>query len=510
MEKTKILEWIVTAGDRFAESICYSCGAQNISFSDVSRLSRAVGTALSNYTIPCRPVAVMTGRHVFTPVCYLGAAMAGCFYAPMDAELPDARLRQMITVSKASIMIADEVGRKRAADLGFAGTVLAMEELLDKKPNDEILSETQEHITESSPLYMIFTSGSTGTPKGVLTAHYSLYCYLDGLNQYLSLNEDDVLGNQAPLDYIAAVRDIYLPLMTGARTVIIPRQTAAMPKELFRLLNQEKVTTLCWSAAGLEIPAKLGAFKTLKPEYLRQIVFSGSVISGKYLKIWQSNLPDVRLFNQYGPTEATASCSIYEVKEKVNDGTSLPIGRPFLHYDILLLSMADSSSEGTGVHEVEVGEIGEICVKGPAVALGYYGEPELTAKCFQQNPLHNDYRDIIYFTGDLGRYREDGNLEFLGRKDRQVKIMGHRVELAEVDSFALSLPAVEDAYAHYDGKKELLYLFYKGAVDEKELIILFRQSLPAYMVPRRLIKIDEWPSLPNGKTDVKELENRVQ
>ena len=292
--------------------------------------------------------------------------------------------------------------------------------------------------------------------------------------------------------------------------MIIPRQTAAMPKELFRLLNREKVTTLCWSAAGLEIPAKLGAFKILKPEYLRQIVFSGSVISGKYLKIWQSNLPDVRLFNQYGPTEATASCTIYEVKEKVNDGTALPIGRPFLHYDILLLSMTDSSSEGTGVHEVEVGEIGEICVKGPAVALGYYGEPELTAKSFQQNPLHNDYRDIIYFTGDLGRYREDGNLEFLGRKDRQVKIMGHRVELAELDSFALSLPAVEDAYAHYDGKRELLYLFYKGAVDEKELIILFRQSLPAYMVPRRLIKLDEWPSLPNGKTDVKELENRVQ
>ena len=200
MEKTKILEWIVTAEDRFAESICYSCGAQNISFSDVSRLSRAVGTALSNYTIPCRPVAVMTGRHVFTPVCYLGAAMAGCFYAAMDAELPDARLRQMIAVSKTSIMIADEVGRKRAAELGFAGTILSMEELLETEPDDEILSEAQEHITELSPLYMIFTSGSTGMPKGVLTAHYSLYCYLDGLNRYLSLSEDDVLGNQAPLD----------------------------------------------------------------------------------------------------------------------------------------------------------------------------------------------------------------------------------------------------------------------------------------------------------------------
>ena len=507
MNRTIILEWINQAGARFGDRACYCCGDATISFADVTALSRVVGTALTGVTPPAKPVAVMTGRHVYTPVCYLGVAQAGCFYAPMDAELPDARLRQMIEVANADVMIADKEGLARARELGFTGTLLAMEELLAGKADDGALEAAQAAVTDFSPLYMIFTSGSTGKPKGVLTGHYSLFCYLDGLNQFITLNESDVLGNQAPLDYIAAIRDIYLPLMTGARTVIIPTQTAAMPKDLFRLLNAEGVTTLCWSAAGLELPAKLGAFQTLKPEHLKRIVFSGSVIAGKYLKIWQSNLPGVRFFNQYGPTEATASCTIYEVTEEVTDETVLPIGKPFKHYSILLLAGLDE--EGETIREAEPGETGEICVRGPAVTLGYYRAPEQTAKSFRQNPLHNDYRDIIYLTGDRGRFREDGELEFLGRKDRQIKLMGHRVELTEVEKYALEIEGVEEACAAFEKKKELLYLFYTGEMTPKDLTIRFRGDMPAYMVPRRLVKLEEWPRLPNGKTDMRTLNEKM-
>ena len=158
---------------------------------------------------------------------------------------------------------------------------------------------------------------------------------------------------------------------------MIPKNEFAMPDALFRTLNEYKVTTLCWSAAGLEIPAKLGGFSDGRPEYIKRIVFSGSVISNKYLRIWQENLPGVLFVNQYGPTEATASCTYYALQDVVNDDTVIPIGIPFKHYQILMLT----HDEETGVYsETPRGEIGEIWVKGPCLAIGYYRAPEQTGK----------------------------------------------------------------------------------------------------------------------------------
>ena len=158
-------------------------------------------------------------------------------------------------------------------------------------------------------------------PKGVITSHQSLMTYIDSVGKVLSIDDTDVLGNQSPLDYIAAIRDIYLPITFGAQTFIIPKNEFAVPTQLFDTLNNEKITALCWSVAGVELPAKLGAFDVSKPEYLKKLCFSGSVMPCKYLKIWQENLPDVLYVNQYGPTEATASCTYYVVNEKVDDDT---------------------------------------------------------------------------------------------------------------------------------------------------------------------------------------------
>ncbi len=157
----------------------------------------------------------------------------------------------------------------------------------------------------------------------------------------------------------------------------------------------------------------------------------------------------------------------------------------------------------------EKGEIGEICVQGPAVTLGYYRNEEKTTDSFVQNPLNDRYRDIIYRTGDLGRYAEDGNLLFLGRKDRQIKYMGHRVELPEIEQKALSLEGVEEACALFEQSREIIYLFYAGAAQPRLLTLLFRADFPAYMVPRRIVKLEEWPRLPNGKTDMSLLKQKT-
>ena len=324
-------------------------------------------------------------------------------------------------------------------------------------------------------------------------------CYLDGLNEVLKLKEDDILANQSPLDYIAAVRDIYLPLITGAETVIVPKNEFAMGGQLFDTLNKYKVTTICWSAAGMEVPAKLGAFEEVVPQYLDKIVFSGSVFPGKYLKIWQENLPNARFINQYGPTEATASCTYYEVKEKATEETVLSIGKPYKHYGVLLLDENNNAAA--------VGKEGEICVTGPCLALGYYGDSERTDESFIRNPLNKNYRELIYRTGDLGKIEADGNLTFIGRKDRQIKHMGHRVELAELELTALKLEGVEECCVLYNSEKKQLYMFIIGETESRDVILHFRKVMPPFMVPRKVVKLEEMPRLPNSKVDMQKLKS---
>ncbi len=501
MEKS-ILTWLDRAEDLYQDKVAYRDGENTISFRDAAGISRAVGSCLTEYVQPQEAVAVLTGRSVMTPPCFFGVVRAGCFYAPMDATMPDTRLNQILSVIKAEVMIVDRENLEKANGLSFSGKMLILEEIIDTPVNEEALKKAVFNLTGKAPLYAIFTSGSTGVPKGVITSHESLMCYIDGLQEVISLNESDVLGNQSPLDYIAAIRDIYLPILTGAETVILPKNEFAQPKLLFETMNRYGVTVICWSTAGIELPARLDGFLESKPEHLRCVVFSGSVISSVCLKEWQENLPDTVFINQYGPTEATGSCTYYTIRDKVTEDTVLPIGVPYKHYQILLLNEENQTPE--------IGETGEICVAGPALALGYYGAPEITAKNFIQNPLNPNYPETIYRTGDLGKYDEDGILWFLGRMDRQIKHMGHRIELDEIEMTAQKIDGIKECCALYQKKKSLLYLFYSGEATAKEISLYFRANMPAFMVPRKVINMDELPHLPNGKLDRKSLETQFK
>ena len=495
--ETSILNRLNKNAEKYSDKVMFKDEHSQITFGEFNALTKSIGTALAK-RVPCgSPVAVMSGRHILTPSCFLGAVRAGCFYAPMDGDMPKARLNQIIGVIKADYMLVDEAHLETARSLDFSGEILVMEELNDTEPDDELLSQREAALQCTSPLYVIFTSGSTGVPKGVITSHLSLMTYIDSVAKVLSIDDSDVLGNQSPLDYIAAVRDIYLPISFGASTYIIPKNEFAVPAALFETLNREKITALCWSVAGVEIPAKLGACDVSKPEYLKKLCFSGSVMPCKYLKIWQEHLPDVLYVNQYGPTEATASCTYYVVDKKVDDDTVLPIGKPYDNYRVFLLNEDNTATSQ--------GEKGEICVSGPILALGYYGNPEQTSKTFMQNPLNPNYRELIYKTGDLGSFDENGVLHFHGRKDRQIKHLGHRIELGEIEETAKKLEGVTDCCALYHKEKATLYLFYTGQATPKEIVLYFRQNMPAFMVPRKQVQLEKLPTLPNGKTDMQTL-----
>lgn len=495
MMEITVLDWLDRTAGRLPDKTAFIDESGILTFDELQQIARQIGSQLLKYKKDRQPVVVMSGRHRLTPACFLGVVYSGNFYAPIDATMPVARLTQILQVIQSDVMIVDRDNMKTVEKLEFRGTILILEELMEDTAVDEAgLERIRRKMSSDMPLYTIFTSGSTGVPKGVITSHYALMCYIEAVSEVLDIGEVDRLGNQSPLDYIAAIRDIYFPIKDGASTVILPKQYFAVPAKLFEALNQYQVTTLCWSTSALTIPVQMRAFEYEVPRFLKKVCFSGSVMPGRILKIWQEHLPDVLFVNQYGPTEATASCTYYVVKERVTEDTVLPIGKPYRQYRILLL---DEQNQ-----ETLPGEIGEICILGPALALGYYGTPERSAQAFIQNPLNHAYRELIYKTGDLGRFREDGELEFHGRMDRQIKHLGHRVELSELERVAEEIEGVTESCALYDKEKEYLYLFYTGETQKKQISIEMRGKLPGFMVPRKIINLTEIPRLPNGKTDM--------
>ena len=494
---TDVIKQLEKTALKYPDKRMFSDENGSLTFSQVRDKAKSLASALIPLTEGRSPVAVMSSRCSLTPAVFLGIVYAGCFYAPMDSTQPQKRLEGILGVLDPKLLIADRENAERAKSLGFNGEVLIAEELFETEVNEQALADRHKTACVDDPLYVIFTSGSTGVPKGVITSTLSLCSYINAYRDVMGIDETDVLGNQSPLDYIAAIRDIYLPVFTGASTYIIPKQCFVMPAELFKTLNEQRITAVGWSVSVFTIAVKVGAFEGGRPEYLKKICFSGSVMPCSVLRVWQENLPDAKFVNQYGPTECTASCTCYEVTEKVSDEDTLPIGKPYSNYRVFLLSEDNTPTPQ--------GEMGEICVSGPAVALGYYNAPELTAKTFVQNPLNKAFCERIFKTGDYGTMREDGVLLFNGRKDRQIKHLGHRVELSEIEAAALKLDTVSDCCSMYQKEKELIYLFYTGDATVKELAGSLRGVLPGFMVPRKFVQLETMPHLANGKIDMQSL-----
>lgn len=493
-----VLEWLEKSAEKYNDKIAYSDEESSLTFLQVKSLAQSIGSALIERGADGNPIAVFSGRSVMTVAAFLGVVYSGCSYAPIDSKLPRARIEKIMETLSPSIILTDGENCDFVKELGFDDEkIVLLEDAIRHKADDEKLKKIRRFSNENDPLYIIFTSGSTGNPKGVMTSHHSLMCYIEAYTSVMRIDDKDILGNQSPLDYIAAIRDIYIPLLCGSSTVIIPKMCFSSPAKLFDFMNEKKITSVGWSVSALTVPVSLGAFEHGRPEYLKKVCFSGSVMPGKCLKQWQKNLPDTLFVNQYGPTEATASCTYHIVTEKAEDDTVLPIGLPYKNYRVFLLN-----EDGTATKQ---GAEGEICVSGPILALGYYNDPERTAASFIQNPLNKAYNELIYKTGDIGVMREDGVIEFHGRMDRQIKHLGHRVELDEVELAAGRVDGVNECSVVYNKEKETIWLFYTGLATVKEIAVELRKYLPGFMVPRKIKNLEEIPRLPNGKIDINTL-----
>lgn len=503
--KKNVLDWLEETANSYSEKIAYESAEKAITFNEVMNFSKKIGSMLIDVNNSTKPIAVFLGKDISTIYTFFGVVYSGRAYAPLDTTLPEARIVKILQTLQPDIVITDENNIEKISGyckkINEGIIILTVDNLLDASIDENKLSYVRNNMVETDPLYIIFTSGSSGIPKGVVTSHHSLMCYIQAYTEMMKIDETDRLGNQSPLDYIAAIRDIYIPIYKGAYSYLIPKNYFMQPEKLSNLLNSKNISTLGWSTSAITVLTSLGILDNDELNTIRKVCFSGSVMPGAVLRKWQEKYPDISFVNQYGPTEATASCTYYLIDHIVDEDENIPIGIPYNNYKIYLIN-----EDGKLVNN---GELGEICVSGPSLALGYYNNLEKTHADFTQNPLNNKYEERIYWTGDLGRYREDGMLEFRGRKDRQIKHMGHRVEMDEIESAAMSIDNIDECAVLYDYERESLCLFYTGKSTTRDITVQLRKSLPGFMIPRKIINLQQIPKLPNGKVDMVTLKKEL-
>lgn len=491
---TNILEYLERSAQLYPEKPALVDERQSITFTQALEDSRRVGSSLALSLAKGQPVAVYMEKSVKNLCAFWGIVYAGGFYVSFNTQLPTSRLQQMQSVLQAPFVITDEEHRAALEEVFPPHRILLYQDLVKSTVDRALLAQIRQLHVDTAPLYANFTSGSTGVPKAVVVGHRSTLDFIDHFCPIFSITQKDVIANQAPFDFDVSVKDIYSALATGATLVLVPRPLFSQPQQLLDFLCEHRATTLIWAVSALCLITTVHGLDYRTPETVNKVLFSGEVMPAKHLKIWMEHLPRAQFVNLYGPTEITCNCTYHIIDRERSYPDGIPMGQAFPNEDVFLLDGDDQLVTSPNV-------VGEVCVRGSALALGYYRNPDQTAAAFPNNPLNPCYPERIYRTGDLARYSTLGELHFCGRKDFQIKHMGHRIELEEIERAVSNLPGVHRCCCVFHSEKHRLYAFYQGELTSKELRLQLLPTLPPYMIPNVFRQVDQFPLNKNGKID---------
>jgi amino acid adenylation domain-containing protein len=430
----------------------------------------------------------------------LGILKAGGAYVPLDADYPPQRLQFMLTEARIGVLVTRHSLRVR---LSATDCQVVCVDTDAAKLQSVARSNPALDVCADNPAYVMFTSGSTGQPKGVTIRHTSIARLVLG-NDFATFGPDRVFLQLAPVSFDASTFELWGALLHGAKLIIAP---AGLPdfRQLEELLKRNRVTTL-WLTASL-----LNQVVDHYPQALsdvEEILTGGEVLSVRHLCRAQATLgPRVQFINGYGPTESTTFATCYRIPPQLAAETeSIPIGRPIGNTQVYVLDKYRVP--------VPIGAPGELYIGGAGLACGYLNRPELTAERFVAHPFDDAPHAKLYRTGDLCRWRADGNLEFLGRLDNQVKLRGLRIELGEIESVLNQHPSVAQSVVvlreDSPGDKRLVAFFLPAgtaALDVNDLTHHLRTRLPGYMVPSAIVPLEALPVTPSGKVDRRGLQS---
>ncbi len=497
MNKRNLLSYLDETAHRYPDKTALRDGADSLTFRQLHRKAEAIGSSLVKMGFFRQAVIVLMDKHPDTVCAFLGVLNSGCFYICVDPEMPDSRIRAIAEKTQTAAVISNSKSRERAALLYGRAEVLDFDELLKSETDTSALRAVRGSTIDADPAYIVFTSGTTGDPKGVCVSHRSLVDYADALTSTLPFDSDTVFGNQAPLYYDAPLKELLPMLVLGACVVFLPNELFAFPIRLCEYIRQNGINTLCFAASALAMISSLKALDVCDMSHLRCVCFGSEVMPSSELEKWRRACPKTTFINLYGPTEATGMSAYWIADRHIGTDEQIPIGKPFPNAELILIN--DDGKECLD------GEEGEILIRGTCVALGYYHGVTATETAFVQNPLQSAYPELVYRTGDMARRNSRGELVYLGRRDRQIKLMGRRIEPREIECAALECSGVIMPTLFFDPNRQRMTLFYMGELEERAVASHLSMRLPRYMLPHKYRRLEILPQLPNGKIDTASL-----
>jgi amino acid adenylation domain-containing protein len=488
------------------DAVAVTYAGEKLTYAELNRRANQLAHHLQALEVkPETLVGICVERSIEMMVGLLGIFKAGGAYLPLDPTYPPERLVFMLSDAQALVLLTQERLKPKllpvsdAPDDGNSGPrVLCLDTdwpLIGQAPAHTPASD----VVSDNLAYVIYTSGSTGKPKGVMISHRGLLNYLS----WCVKTYDVAAGQGAPvhssLGFDLTITGLFAPLLAGRAVTLLPEAEGAEALAIALRQGQDfslvKLTPAHLELLNQQLQPEEAAGRT------RNFIIGGEALRGESLAFWQKHAPATRLINEYGPTETVVGCCIYEVPAESSPAGAVPIGRPIANTQLFVLDRY--------LQPTPIGVPGQLYIGGDSLARGYLNRPELTAEKFIPHPFSDEPGARLYQTGDLARYRPDGQLEFLGRLDHQVKIRGFRIELGEIETALDQHPAVREAVvlAREDipGQKRLVAYVVSNVEapgsQTADLRHFLQTKLPEYMIPSAFVRLKTLPLTSNGKVD---------
>ncbi|MCM4165539.1 MULTISPECIES: non-ribosomal peptide synthetase [unclassified Arenibacter] len=487
-----------TALDR-KDAVALIYGQEQMTYGELDDLSDTIAQHILSFTKNTNNsiVGLCLERSTILIAGLIGILKAGCAYLPIDPDYPLNRISFMLEDSKVQFVLTD--GDLLSKLESYKGTQLLIRNIIDSGVSTPIAFPD---VNGNDLAYVIYTSGSSGKPKGVPITHSNIINSTEGRLLFYPENPSAFLL-MSSVAFDSSKAGIFWTLCTGGTLVISEKRLEQDVAKINDIIYSNNISHTLMLPSLYKVMLDYSDLSKL--ESLTTVMVAGEACSNVLCQNHFNKLPNTGLYNEYGPTEASVWCMAYKITNE-NLGNMIPIGSAVANAEIYLLD--------PNLNLVPFGAVGEIYIGGPGLANTYLNRPDLTNMAYINNPFSDTIGSKLYKTGDLGRYRKDGEMLFLGRTDQQVKIRGFRVELSEIEEVILEDPLVdqvlvivaESEIQESSGPAEnsnylIAYVEYKGILDQEKFKEQLTKSLPNYMVPSKIIAIDNFPLLPNGKID---------
>jgi len=507
---TTFPEIIKNSAKQFPDKEAFRSGNTSITYQELAiKTTQLARFFIDNGVQKGDRIGVYLNRCLDTAIAIYGIMKAGAIYVPLDPTAPSSRSRFLITDCGIKYLVSNQIQHRKLVEIieqspdlaGVIGLSIA-DSTTPTIPWSTIFQLATDtlsvRVMEHDLAYIIYTSGSTGTPKGIMHSHHSGLAYAKLTANLYQLSPVDRIGNHAPIHFDISTLGYFSGPFVGATTIIIGDAYTKLPASLSSLIEKEKLTV--WYSVPLALVQLLqkGAIEQKDFSTLRWVLYGGEPFPLKYLRVFLDLLPHATFSNVYGPAEVN-QCTYYNFKTLPESATTVPIGQTWNNTEVLIVDSNDRI--------IKSGEIGELLVRSSTRMTGYWKQPELTKKSFYKKVTTTGVNQYFYRTGDLVQRQKDGQLIFLGRKDRQIKTRGYRVELDEVEAAILTNKSVQEAVTFVVEAQNIKIIY--GAVilkedvslSAKELYQYLGARLPYYAIPEKIEFRKTFPRTSTGKVN---------